>query len=66
ENVLKLVGTKRPYFSKNPKDLRHPEKINNTDIYVETNLNANYIVKISKSLIKQFGYNPDELYIDVK
>jgi GTPase SAR1 family protein len=66
EIVLKLAGTKRPYFSKNSNELRIPRKINNTDIYVETNLSSNSIVKISKLIIGRLGDNPDDLSIEVK
>ena len=64
--VLKLRGRKRPYFSKNPNELRKPERINNTDIYVETNLSANSIVKISKKIIALFGYGESDIHIEAK
>lgn len=63
EKVLDLKGSKRPYFTKNKNALRIPRKINKTDIYVETNLSANSIVKISKDLIKLFGYKENDLKI---
>ncbi len=66
EKVLNLAGRKRPYFTKNRNELRKPEKIGNTDIYVETHLNANNIVKLSKSIIAFFGYKSDDLSIEVK
>jgi len=65
DRVLNLVGRKRPYFTRNPNELRNPERINNTDIYVETNLSANSIVKLSKSIISLFGYKEDDLFIEV-
>ncbi len=64
--VLNLVGKKRPYFSKNSNELRHPEKISNTDIYVETNLSANAIVKLSKKILTLFGYQENDLTLEVK
>ena len=64
--VLNLVGRKRPYFTRNPNELRAPERINNTEIYVETNLNANSIVKLSKHIIELFGYREDDLSIEVR
>ena len=64
--VLNLVGRKRPYFTRNPNELREPERINNTEIYVETNLNANSIVKLSKHIIELFGYREDDLSIEVR
>lgn len=66
EKVLSLKGRKRPYFSKMPSELREPEKIKDTDIYVETNLNANSIVSLSKKVIKLFGYDENELIIHTK
>ena len=64
--VLNLVGRKRPYFTRNPNELRSPEKIDNTEIYVETYLSANSIVKLSKSIIALFGYREDDLSIEVR
>lgn len=64
DKVLNLVGRKRPYFSRNPNELRSPERVNNTGIYVETNLSANSIVKLSKSIIALFGYKEDDLSIE--
>jgi len=63
QKVLQLEGTKRPYFSKDPNPLREPKKINNTDIYVETNLSANSIVQLSKIVISLFGYQDNDLTI---
>ena len=65
DKVLNLKGRKRPYFTRNPNELRSPERINNTDIYVETNLSANSIVKLSKSIISIFGYEEEDLFIEV-
>jgi len=64
--VLNLRGRKRPYFTRNSNELRVPERINNTDIYVETNLNANAIVRLSKDIISIFGYKEDDLSIDTR
>jgi len=38
DRVLNLTGRKRPYFTRNPNELRSPERISGTDIFVETNL----------------------------
>ena len=64
--VLNLVGRKRPYFTRNPNELRIPERVDNTNIYVETHLNANSIVKLSKNIIALFGYKEDDLSIEVR
>ena len=66
DKVLNLVGRKRPYFTRNPNALRSPERVDNTEIYVETNLSANSIVKLSKNIIALFGYKEDNLSIEIK
>ncbi len=66
EQVLNLVGRKRPYFTKSPGELRSPERVNGTDIYVEVNLSANSIVKLSRDILALFGYGPDDLSIEVR
>jgi len=64
--VLNLRGKKRPYFTKNPNELRSPEKIEGTDIYVETNLSANSIVRRLFKTISLFGYSKEDISIFVK
>mgnify|MGYP005810388861 CR=1 FL=1 len=66
EQVLNLVGRKRPYFTRNQNELRSPEIINGTDIYVETNLSANSILKLAIDLLSLFGYTKDDLSIEVR
>ncbi len=63
--ILTLRGRKRSYFSRNPQELRRPLRIRDSDIYMETNLSANQIVKISTELLKLFGYNEKELEIKI-
>ena len=65
EQVLNLVGRKRPYFTKSPGELRIPEQVTGTDIYVEVNLSANSIVKLSRDILALFGYGTDDLSIEV-
>ncbi|MBI4846819.1 MAG: restriction endonuclease subunit R [Candidatus Omnitrophica bacterium] len=64
ERVLTLQGTKKPYFTKNANELRLPEKIKNTNIFVETNLSANGIVKMCLDVLSLFGYTKDDLAIE--
>ena len=64
EKVLTLEGRKRPYFTHNKNLLRAPEKIPNTNIFVETNLSANFIVKICFHLLAIFSYSDNDLKID--
>lgn len=63
DKVLTLKGRKRPYFTTNSNELRTPEKINNTNIYVEINLSANSIVKLCYELMAIFGYTKNDLII---
>ncbi len=66
DKVLNLAGRKRPYFTRNPNEIRGPNRIKNTDIYVETDLGANSIVKLSKNIIALFGYKDDDLSIETR
>lgn len=66
DNVLNLVGRKRPYFSKNPNELRRPEEIDNTGIYVETNRSADNIVDFTLQILALFGYKENEFSIELR
>ncbi len=64
DKLLSLAGRKRPYFTRNANELRIPQKINKTDIFVETNLSANNIVKICLDMIALFGHSRGDLKIE--
>lgn len=64
DKTLNIVGRKRPYFTRNANELRSPQEISNTDIFVETNLSANNIVKICSAMLAVFGYPSSELRIE--
>ena len=64
ERVLSLQGRKRPYFTKNANELRIPEKIEGTDIFVEINLSANSIVKMCVDVLLLFGYSEKDFHIE--
>ncbi len=64
EKILSLVGRKRPYFTRNPNELRIPQEIGGTNIFVETNLSANQITKICSNMLSAFGYPEDALKIE--
>lgn len=66
EKVLWISGEDKTYFSRYSDQLRIPEKIKGTDIYVETKLGPDEIVKTSRSLLKEFGYEPGDLTITSK
>jgi hypothetical protein len=66
EKVLWISGEDKTYFSRYSDQLRIPEKIKGSDIYVETKLGPDEIVKTSRSLLKEFGYDATELSITAK
>ena len=63
EKVLWISGQYTTYFSRNEEELHIPEKIKKTDIYVETKLSPDEIVKTAGLLLTEFGYSPDMLMI---
>ncbi len=62
--VLELRGRRRPYYTKNANELRLPQKVEGTDIFMETNLSSNQIVNVCKSIIALFGYSEQEFTIE--
>lgn len=64
DDILTLSGRLRPFFSRNPTDLRSASQIEGTDIYAEVNLSAGSILKLSKSVIEKFGYSESDLLIE--
>ncbi len=63
EKVLWISGEDKTYFSRYSDQLRIPEKIKGSDIYVETKLGPDEIVKTSRSLLGEFGYDVGDLTI---
>jgi predicted type IV restriction endonuclease len=63
EKVLWISGENKTYFSRYKDQLRIPEKIKKTDIFVETKLSPDEIVKTSRALLEEFGYSKDLLKI---
>ncbi len=66
EKVLWISDNQKPYFSRYSDQLRIPEKINETDIYVETRIKPDEVVKTAHKLIEAFGYSQDDLSIDAR
>ena len=64
--VLNLKGRKRPYFSKNRMDLREPEMIKATKIFVETNFSAKITIQFAHKVIRQFGYDESDLSFETQ
>jgi len=63
EKVLWLYDDLKPCFSRYSDQLRIPEKIRKTNIYVETKLPPDEIVKTVGDLLTEFGYAHDDLVI---
>jgi hypothetical protein len=62
------VRGRGPYFSTNPLpapqgDLRKPERIQNSRLFIETNVGADRIWDICRRLVRTFGHNPDDLSV---
>jgi hypothetical protein len=55
DKILLIRGTKRKYFSKDPKDLYDYKKINGTNIYAELNENARTLRKRCEQILLQYG-----------
>ena len=66
DEILTIIGrqSQRPFFSKNPSDLRSPNQIEGTDIYAEANLSADSILRLSKNVMSKFGYPETDLSIE--
>ncbi len=66
EKVLWISDNQKPYFSRYSDQLRMPEKIQETDIYVEAKMNPDEVVKTAYKLVEAFGYGDDDLSIDAR
>ncbi len=66
EKVLWISDNQKPYFSRYSDQLRIPEKIKETDIYLETKMFPDEVAKTAHKLIEAFGYSPDDLSIDAR
>jgi len=64
--VLALRGRKRPYFTHDQTDLRSPAQIMDTDIFFESNLSADYMVRLCYSVLDRMGYPTTALTIEAE
>jgi negative regulator of replication initiation len=64
EVALGLHGKKRMYFSRDPKNLKYPGRVPESNLFVETNLNANLIAGICATLIKALGHDVSKFEIE--
>lgn len=63
DKVLEVRGRKRSYFTRDASALRDPREIPDTDIFVETNLSANFAAWICRLLIAKFEYSDEKLKV---
>ncbi len=56
EEVLEIKGDIHPYFSRNQGELKSPELIEGTDIYVRTDFHKDMLLHVSKRVLSLFGY----------
>ena len=66
EKVLWIADDQKTCFSRYWDQLRIPEKIKGTDIYVETKMTPDEVVHTAGKLLEEFGYNPNDLRIDAR
>jgi hypothetical protein len=64
EKVLWISNDQKARFSRYGDQLRIPERVKRTDIYVETQLNPDQVVKTTWQLLGEFGYSKDDLEIE--
>ena len=68
DQLLRIRSTKHPYVSKNPSLLRSPIQITGTSppVYVETNLNADLIVRICERMLEAVGRSRTDLRVALR
>jgi hypothetical protein len=66
EKVLWISDDQKTCFSRNADQLRIPEKIKGTDIFVETKMTPDEVVKTAEKLLEEFGYNKNDLSIEAE
>lgn len=65
EKLLEIRGTKRDYFvrEENQSDVVYPVNIPDTEFYFEGQLSANDVVRISKKVLRKYGYDASDLEV---
>jgi negative regulator of replication initiation len=62
--ALSFRGKKRSYFSRTPDDLRFPQQLSGSGLFVETNLNASLIIGICRALLEKLGHRLDSFRVE--
>lgn len=66
DDILTLSGRQRPFFSRNPADLKSPNQIEGTNMFVEGNFSPDSILRLSKNVLSKFGYSESDLSIETQ
>lgn len=64
--VLKIGGRKSKYFDTNPTNMFYPKKIPGSSIYVETNWSSSGTLRFCGKVLFDFGYNDNDLQVDIR
>ena len=64
EKVLWISDDQKTCYSRYSDQLKIPEKIKGTDIFVETKMTPDEVVKTAEKLIEEFGFDPNDLSIE--
>jgi hypothetical protein len=65
EKVLWISNDQKARFSRYGDQLRMPEKVKRTDIYVETKMNPGEVVRTCYQLLAEFGFRKKDLELEV-
>jgi SeqA protein. len=65
EEITEVTGSTRNYFVKDGRQstLVAPQKIPDTELYVETNFSANDVVRVIEQVMSKYGYDTSQLQI---
>lgn len=66
EAVLAIRGRKRPYFTRDKTKLRYAAPIPDTDLFFESNLSANNLVKLCYTVLEGMGIDWEKLKIEAE
>jgi hypothetical protein len=61
KQALTIVGTKRPYITRDKSKLRQPAQIPGAPLFYEANLSANSMVKLCYTVLDRMGYEGSKL-----
>jgi hypothetical protein len=66
ETAVTIVGQKRRYFVHDFRKLRKPAQIRGTNLFFETNLPANMLVKLCYTVIERMGFDRSALSFETE